>query len=128
MDLSLDRMHRVLSALGAPCGNKPAGQVVGTNGKGSIACMIHSGLSAAGVRSGLTTSPHLMSWCERICINQNPITLVELHQRLEALEPVAEQHQLTTFERLITAAFLHFEANNVDWPVSYTHLTLPTKA
>lgn len=117
MDLSLDRMHRVLSALGAPCGNTPAVQVVGTNGKGSIACMIHSGLSAAGVRSGLTTSPHLVSWCERICINQNPITLVELHQRLEALEPFAEQHQLTTFERLITAAFLHFEANNVDWLV-----------
>ena len=117
MDLSLDRMHRVLSELGDPCSNTPAVQVVGTNGKGSIACMIHSGLSAAGVRSGLTTSPHLVSWCERICVNQKPITLVELHQRLQALEPFAEQHQLTTFERLITAAFLHFQANEVDWLV-----------
>ena len=117
MDLSLDRMHRVLSELGDPCSNTPAVQVVGTNGKGSIACMIHSGLSAAGVRSGLTTSPHLVSWCERICVNQKPITLVELHQRLQALEPFAEQHQLTTFERLITAAFLHFKANEVDWMV-----------
>ena len=117
MDLSLDRMHRVLSELGDPCSNTPAVQVVGTNGKGSIACMIHSGLSAAGVRSGLTTSPHLVSWCERICVNQKPITLVELHQRLQALEPLAEQHQLTTFERLITAAFLHFQANEVDWLV-----------
>ena len=117
MDLSLDRMHRVLSELGDPCSNTPAVQVVGTNGKGSIACMIHSGLSAAGVRSGLTTSPHLVSWCERICVNQKPITLVELHQRLQALEPFAEQHQLTTFERLITAAFLHFQANDVDWMV-----------
>ena len=117
MDLSLDRMHRVLSELGDPCSNTPAVQVVGTNGKGSIACMIHSGLSAAGVRSGLTTSPHLVSWCERICVNQKPITLVELHQRLQALEPFAEQHQLTTFERLITAAFLHFQANDVDWLV-----------
>ena len=117
MDLSLERMHRVLSALGDPCGNKPAVQVVGTNGKGSIACMIHSGLSAAGVRSGLTTSPHLVSWCERICINQNPITLVELHQRLQALEPFAEEHHLTTFERLITAALMHFEAHDLDWLV-----------
>ena len=117
MDLSLDRMHRVLSELGDPCSNTPAVQVVGTNGKGSIACMIHSGLSAAGVRSGLTTSPHLVSWCERICVNQKSITLVELHQRLQALEPFAEQHQLTTFERLITAAFLHFKANEVDWLV-----------
>ena len=117
MDLSLERMHRVLSALGDPCGNTPAVQVVGTNGKGSIACMIHSGLSAAGVNSGLTTSPHLVSWCERICINQTPITQVELHQRLQALEPFAEEHHLTTFERLITAALMHFEAHDVDWLV-----------
>ena len=117
MDLSLERMHRVLSALGDPCGNTPAVQVVGTNGKGSIACMIHSGLSAAGVKSGLTTSPHLVSWCERICINQTPITQVELHQRLQALEPFAEEHHLTTFERLITAALMHFEAHDVDWLV-----------
>ena len=117
MDLSLDRMHRVLSELGDPCSNTPAVQVVGTNGKGSIACMIHSGLSAAGVRSGLTTSPHLVSWCERICINQTPITLVELHQRLQALEPFAEEHHLTTFERLITAALMHFEAHDLDWLV-----------
>ena len=117
MDLSLERMHRVLSALGDPCGKTPAVQVVGTNGKGSIACMIHSGLSAAGVRSGLTTSPHLVSWCERICINQTPITQVELHQRLQALEPFAEEHHLTTFERLITAALMHFEAHDVDWLV-----------
>ena len=117
MDLSLERMHRVLAALGDPCGNTPAVQVVGTNGKGSIACMIHSGLSAAGVNSGLTTSPHLVSWCERICINQTPITQVELHQRLQALEPFAEEHHLTTFERLITAALMHFEAHDVDWLV-----------
>ena len=117
MDLSLERMHRVLSALGDPCGNNPDVQVVGTNGKGSIACMIHSGLSAAGVKSGLTTSPHLVSWCERICINQTPITLVELHQRLQALEPFAEEHHLTTFERLITAALMHFEAHDLDWLV-----------
>ena len=117
MDLSLERMHRVLSALGDPCGNTPAVQVVGTNGKGSIACMIHSGLSAAGVKSGLTTSPHLVSWCERICINQTPITLGELHQRLQALEPFAEEHHLTTFERLITAALMHFEAHDLDWLV-----------
>jgi dihydrofolate synthase/folylpolyglutamate synthase len=58
-----------------------------------------------------------VSWCERICVNQKSITLVELHQRLQALEPFAEQHQLTTFERLITAAFLHFKANEVDWMV-----------
>ena len=62
MDLSLDRMQRALKALGHPCGSVPAVQVVGTNGKGSIASFIHSALVHAGIRTGLTTSPHLVDW------------------------------------------------------------------
>ena len=89
MDLSLERMHKALADLASPCADVPAVQVVGTNGKGSIACMIHSGLTAAGLRSGLTTSPHLTSWCERICVNQKPIALPELRQRLQQLQPLA---------------------------------------
>ena len=117
MDLSLERMHKALADLASPCADVPAVQVVGTNGKGSIACMIHSGLTAAGLRSGLTTSPHLTSWCERICVNQKPIALPELRQRLQQLQPLARQHNLTPFEQLITAALVHFEANALDWIV-----------
>ncbi|MDG1059873.1 MAG: dihydrofolate synthase, partial [Synechococcus sp. cluster3_bin.96] len=117
MDLSLERIQAALAALANPCTGVPAVQVVGTNGKGSIACMIHSGLTAAGLRSGLTTSPHLTSWCERICVNQKQIELAQLRQRLKQLQPVAQHHNLTPFEQLITAALVHFEANALDWLV-----------
>ena len=117
MDLSLERMQRALADLGSPCTDVPAVQVVGTNGKGSIACMIHSGLTAAGLRSGLTTSPHLTSWCERICVNQQQIELAQLRQRLKQLQPLAQHHNLTPFEQLITSALVHFDANALDWLV-----------
>ena len=117
MDLSLERMQAALADLSNPCAGVPAVQVVGTNGKGSIACMIHSGLTAAGLRSGLTTSPHLTSWCERICVNQQQIELAQLRQRLKQLQPLARHHNLTPFEQLITAALVYFEANSLDWLV-----------
>ena len=117
MDLSLERMQRALADLANPCADVPAVHVVGTNGKGSIACMIHSGLTAAGLHSGLTTSPHLTSWCERICVNQQQIELPQLRQRLKQLQPLAQHHNLTPFEQLISAALVHFEANTLDWLV-----------
>ena len=117
MDLSLERMQSALADLASPCADVPAVQVVGTNGKGSIACMIHSGLTAAGLRSGLTTSPHLTTWCERICVNQHQIQLPQLRQLLHRLQPIALQHNLTPFEQLITAALVHFEANALEWLV-----------
>ena len=117
MDLSIERMQRALADLDSPCADVPAVQVVCTNGKGSIACMIHSGLTAAGLRSGLTTSPHLRSWCERICVNQQQIELAQLRQRLQQLQPLAQQHNLTPFEQLITAALVHFHASALDWLV-----------
>ena len=55
MDLSLERMEAALEQLTQPAGSIPAVQVVGTNGKGSIACLIHHGLMASGLRSGMTT-------------------------------------------------------------------------
>ena len=53
-----------------PCSKVPAIQIVGTNGKGSIASFIRTGLSSYGVKTGIITSPHLISWCERIAINE----------------------------------------------------------
>ena len=117
MDLSLDRMMNALEQLQRPAQSIPAVQVVGTNGKGSIACLIHHGLMAAGLRSGLTTSPHLVSWCERIRINDQLIAITDLRQRLEQLRPVTDQCRLTPFEQLICTALLHFESRKPDWLV-----------
>ena len=117
MDLSLDRMVRALAALDHPCATVPAVQVVGTNGKGSIASFIHSGLIAAGLRTGLTTSPHLMEWTERIRVNHQQISPTAFRTRLQALQPLAAQEKLTPFELVITTALQHFAAEQVDWLV-----------
>ena len=117
MDLSLDRMMRALDALGHPCGSVPAVQVVGTNGKGSIASFIHSGLVASGIRAGLTTSPHLVDWTERIRVDHCAISSHALRERLEALQPLALRERLTPFELLITAALVHCAAEQVEWLV-----------
>ena len=117
MDLSLDRMTIALEQLHQPAHAIPAVQIVGTNGKGSIACLIHHGLMAAGLRSGLTTSPHLVSWCERIRVNNELISLKTLRHTLEQLQPVVEQCRLTPFEQLICSALVHFEAHQPDWLV-----------
>jgi dihydrofolate synthase/folylpolyglutamate synthase len=117
MDLSLARMNRALKQLGSPTESIPAVQVVGTNGKGSIATLIHSALTAAGIHSGLTTSPHLIDWCERIRVDGQTIRPETLRQRLIELQPLARQENLTPFELLITAALIHFQAESVQWLV-----------
>ena len=117
MDLSLERMQSALQHLQSPAGSIPAVQVVGTNGKGSIACLIHHGLIAAGLRSGLTTSPHLVSWCERIRVDNALIRIETLRGILESLQPVVEDCRLTPFEQLICAALVHFDQQQPDWLV-----------
>jgi len=65
-DLKLDRMRAALAARGHPERAFPALHVAGTNGKGSTAAMLESVLRAAGHRTGLYTSPHLIDFAERI--------------------------------------------------------------
>ena len=114
MDLQLGRMRLALQALGSPCGDIPAIQVAGTNGKGSIASFLSAALQQAGIRSGITTSPHLVSWCERIAIDGIPISEGHLRQLLLAQQELCAEHQLTPFEQLLTAALAHFHAEAVE--------------
>ena len=114
MDLQLDRMHAALRDLNHPCRSVPAIQVLGTNGKGSIVSFLESALCAAGLRCGVTTSPHLVSWCERIRIQGKPIAVETLRSRLQELQPLNARHRLTPFELLVTAAFLEFERHACD--------------
>ena len=65
-DLKLERMAAALALRGHPERRCPAVHVAGTNGKGSTAAMVDAMLRAAGVRTGLYTSPHLVDFCERI--------------------------------------------------------------
>jgi len=65
-DLKLERMAAALARRGHPEARFPAVHIAGTNGKGSAAAMVDSVLTAAGYRTGLYTSPHLVDFTERI--------------------------------------------------------------
>ena len=73
--LGLSRIKKALQELGNPCENIPAIQIIGTNGKGSIAAYLESILFEAKKNFGVTTSPHLLDVCERIRVNKKNITL-----------------------------------------------------
>src|SRR3954463_16775829 len=71
--LGLERMQEACALLGNPERAAPALHVAGTNGKGSTCAFAEAALRAAGLRTGLYTSPHLNHFCERIRIGGAPI-------------------------------------------------------
>jgi dihydrofolate synthase/folylpolyglutamate synthase len=70
----LERITSLLNALGNPHRTRRFIHVAGTNGKGSTSAMIEAGLRAAGIRTGLYTSPHLIEPTERIRIAGHAVT------------------------------------------------------
>src|SRR6184192_1737065 len=72
--LGLKNTETLLAALGNPQHQYPAVQIAGTNGKGSTAAFLDSICRAAGIRTGLFTSPHLVSITERIQIGGEQIS------------------------------------------------------
>jgi dihydrofolate synthase/folylpolyglutamate synthase len=117
IDLGLERLQEALAELGHPERRFAAVQVAGTNGKGSISTMLERIASAAGIRTGLYTSPHLLSWCERIRLPSGLISEAELRRQLEALQPVGQRHNLTPFELITAAAFQAFAEAGVELAV-----------
>jgi dihydrofolate synthase/folylpolyglutamate synthase len=114
VDLGLARLSGALAELGHPERQFAAVQVAGTNGKGSVCTLLHSALSAAGLRCGLYTSPHLVSWCERIRLGPDLITPSQLRSLLSELQPLARRHDLTPFELITAAAFQAFAAAGLE--------------
>ncbi len=110
VDLGLERLQAALAELGHPERRFAAVQVAGTNGKGSISTMLHAIAAAAGIRCGLYTSPHLLSWCERIRLPDGLIREAELQRLLQELQPLALRHNLTPFELVTAAAMQAFAA------------------
>ncbi len=119
VELGLGRIQRLLEALGRPQGQVPLVHVAGTNGKGSVCAYLSAVLTAAGYRVGRYTSPHLVSWRERIALNEQPIeadTLVQrLRQVVAAIDPAPPSP--TQFEVFTAAAWLHFAEAGVDLAV-----------
>jgi dihydrofolate synthase/folylpolyglutamate synthase len=114
IDLGLRRLEGALAAGGHPERRFRAVQVAGTNGKGSIATFLHAILRAAGLRCGIYRSPHLVSWCERIQLDDRWIAPATLRADLARWRPIAAAHQLTPFEWLTAAAFDRFALAKLD--------------
>ena len=114
VDLGLERLQAALAEGGHPERRFVAVQVAGTNGKGSICTLLHAILRAAGLRIASYRSPHLVSWCERIQLDDAWISPAQLRSDLARWQPIGRRHQLTPFELLTAAAFDRFAREGPD--------------
>lgn len=112
--LGLDATRSLLDVLGKPQQRVPTVLVAGTNGKGSTSAALASILSAAGLRCGLYTSPHLEHVEERLRIDGAAISEAELGHWLRRVLDAAGEAPPTYFESLTAAAWLHFAHHGVD--------------
>lgn len=116
MDLTLDRMHRLLATLGNPEKNLPSViHIAGTNGKGSTQAMIRAGLEASNARVHAYTSPHLARFHERIRLAGDLIDEQHLTSVLEECETANGDEQITYFEITTCAAFLAFARTEAEY-------------
>ena len=116
IDLSLDRMHRLLAALGHPERNlPPVIHIAGTNGKGSTQAMIRAGLEAGGARVHAYTSPHLARFHERIRLAGDLIAEPDLAALLQECETANKGQPITFFEITTAAALLAFSRSPADY-------------
>ena len=109
IDLSLDRIERLLAALGNPERSlPPAVHVAGTNGKGSVIAFLKAVCEAAGLTAHVYVSPHLVRFSERIALRGRPIGDAPLADLLAECETANRGAPITFFEITTAAAFLAF--------------------
>lgn len=116
IDLTLDRVHRLLAALGNPERRlPPVIHIAGTNGKGSTQAMIRAGLEAGGDRVHAYTSPHLARFHERIRLAGELISEPALTALLDECVQANGPDDITFFEITTCAALLAFARTPADW-------------
>ena len=109
IDLSLERLERLLAALGNPeRALPPVVHVAGTNGKGSTCAFLRAMAEAAGLRVHVYTSPHLVHFNERIRLAGRLVDDATLEATLEEVAHVNAGAPITVFEVLMAASFLLF--------------------
>src|ERR1700759_1370854 len=109
--MGLERATRLADLAGNPHNQLRFIHVAGTNGKGSTCAMLESIYRAAGLRVGLFTSPHLVSFRERIQVNRQLIPENEVTQLVAEIQPLLKQFpadQHPTFFEVITVMALEF--------------------
>jgi len=117
IDLSLGRMHRLLDALGNPEKRlPPVIHIAGTNGKGSVTATMRAVLEASGKRCHVYTSPHLVSFNERIRLGSDGRFVSDplLYDALQRCEEANGGEEITFFEITTAAAFLLFAEQPAD--------------
>ncbi len=120
--VGLRNIRHLVTVAGHPERSFPAFHVAGTNGKGSTASFLASILTAAGYRTGLYTSPHLIDFVERIRIDGTPMPETLLVDYVRRLQPAIEATGATFFEATTCIAFRYFADQGVDVAVIETGL------
>lgn len=124
----LERVRLLSETLGHPEKTLACIHVAGTNGKGSVCAMIESVLRAAGLRTGLYTSPHLVRFHERIRVSGTPIPEADLIRWMDRMDGLAagiekgmpEEARATFFELTTALAFGYFAEQGVQIAVVET--------
>ncbi len=122
MKLGLENISCFLASIGSPQLRYRTVHIAGTNGKGSTAAMMASVLQATGYKTGLFTSPHLVSLRERVRVNgrnipqQSVVAFISRHRKELAVR------KLSFFELVTAMAFYHFAQAKVDIAVIETGL------
>ena len=118
---TLENTRELLSRLGDPQRDLETVHVAGTNGKGSVCAFCESILRENGFKTGLFTSPHLISMNERIKVNGRDVSDAELTAASERIEEALEEPGVLTptfFEYMLLAALIIFEKEQVDIAVA----------
>jgi len=115
IDLSLDRLQRLLAQLGHPERRlPPVVHVAGTNGKGSTCAFLRAMAEAAGLRVHVYTSPHLVRFNERFRVAGKLVSDAALADALEQVERVNDGAGITVFEVITAVAFQLFAQTPAD--------------
>ncbi len=120
----LERVRRFLAAVGNPQQDYKIVHITGTKGKGSTAAMTASALRAAGFKTGLFTSPHLVHLEERIAVDAEPMRREDTLELINAIADYVEAERRrdfwdspTFFEMLTAMGLLHFSRVGADFAV-----------
>lgn len=114
IELGLTRIQVVVARLALSSFNCPVITVVGTNGKGTCCKALEAIYQRAGYQVGCYTSPHLLRFNERICMNGQSVADADLCQAFEQIERARGQTELTFFEFTTLAALVIFQSQSLD--------------
>ncbi|WP_407397491.1 bifunctional folylpolyglutamate synthase/dihydrofolate synthase, partial [Anaerovibrio sp.] len=123
MSLGLDRIKRLLDLMGNPQNTYKTIHITGTNGKGSVTCMLAEILKKSGISVGMYTSPHLDSYTERVIINGDEISQEKMAAAITVVRDLCDfmvgegNEHPTQFEVLTAAAFYIFMKEKVEYAV-----------